>query len=103
MTSAARRTSKAPATKRVRRAVRAQPASLLPSELVVRAQVAGVNAVEIAANAIEAAIVAAAESKDVGDASAERARLLAENEIAIAQTNAIIEQHGLLGDGLRLF
>ena len=75
------------------RRARKSPTNLsLRLDLVERARAVGLNLSQVVERALEAAIVAA-----------ERARWLAENEAAIEQYNAFVEEHGLFGDEFRAF
>ncbi len=88
MKPAARQAPKPPAAQRTRRAAKAKPAPLVSPELLARAQAAGVDVSAVLEQAI---------------AAVERARTLAEIELAVEQTNSIIDQYGLPSDQQRLF
>lgn len=75
------------------RRARKGPTNLsLRIDLVERSKALGLNLSQVVERALEVAIV-----------DAERARWLAENEAAIDQYNAFVEQHGLFGDEFRAF
>ena len=70
----------------------AEPVQLVRSELAERAQALGLDISGLPEKSAEAAI-----------RDAERACFLAENDASIDLCNAVIEEHGLLGDHSRLF
>jgi antitoxin CcdA len=107
MNAAARRTSRSPkqvpalpvSTRTapeprapVRRARKAATNLSLRVELVQRAKALGLNLSDVVESALERAI-----------RDAEQARWLAENEEAIKQYNAFVEEHGYFGEEFREF